>query len=452
MRVAWQAGAVLALEEAGVAFSHVDGTSGGIMNAAMVLSGQSGREMCERWSTLDVRQFTSRLPLADYFKSPTNLGSVGDADGITQKVFPHLGIDVDAVRACRSTEGTFNVCNFTTKTVEAIPHTDVDLELMVAGMSLPIFMPPVIRGDVTWTDAVWIKDANLTEAVRRGAEELWVLWCIGNTPTYGAGPFEQYVHMIEMSANGAVIGELGQIAEANRARSAPVVVQVVKPEYPLPLDPDLYLGRISSSTLVAMGYRDARAQLAGMDPAGVTLDHTATQMREPPLGIRFREQCRGELAGEPVELDLTVEIRDLRAFTADPSKDQPVAGRLMRTGMATAYLYDGRFSVTSPDPETTLVTYRARFDQDGRPVRLVARKRLHDGPGLDLWPDLTNVELTVQEDGGRQQTGAARLSPADVRRLVASIEPTGAHDLGDRARAVTAVGGLLLGTLWDRFS
>ncbi len=452
MRVAWQAGAVLALEQAGVAFAHVDGTSGGIMNAAMVLSGLTGAQMCQRWSTLDVRHFTSLLRVTDYLKGPTNLVSVGDADGITDKVFPHLGIDVEAVRACHHPEGSFNVCNFNTKTVEAIPHDQVDLDLLVAGMSLPIFMPPVVKDGVTWTDAVWIKDANLLEAVRRGSRELWLLWCIGNTAAYGAGPFEQYVHMIEMSANGAVIGELGQIADHNRARPAPVVVHVVKPEYPLPLDPDLYLGRITASTLVAMGYRDARAYLSAMGAAGVALDHTATQMREPPLGIRFRERCRGELAGQGVELDLTVEVRDLRAFAADPSKGQAVAGTLVRAGQATAYLYDGSFAVTAPGPETTLITYTARFDDGGRPVRLVARTRLHDDPGLDLWPDLTTVELTVQEDGGREQTGTARLSLADVRRLVASIEPTGAHDLGDRARAVATVGRVLLGTLWDRFA
>ncbi len=34
MRVAWQAGVVKALHDAGLTFDHVDGTSGGIMTTA----------------------------------------------------------------------------------------------------------------------------------------------------------------------------------------------------------------------------------------------------------------------------------------------------------------------------------------------------------------------------------------------------------------------------------
>jgi len=40
MRVAYQAGALRALFEAGLTFAHADGTSGGTMNLAMLFSGQ----------------------------------------------------------------------------------------------------------------------------------------------------------------------------------------------------------------------------------------------------------------------------------------------------------------------------------------------------------------------------------------------------------------------------
>ena len=43
MRVAYQAGVIRALAEAGVAFEHADGTSGGIINLAMLLSGRTRR-------------------------------------------------------------------------------------------------------------------------------------------------------------------------------------------------------------------------------------------------------------------------------------------------------------------------------------------------------------------------------------------------------------------------
>ena len=170
---------------------------------------------------------------------------------------------------------------------------------------------------------MWIKDANPLEAVRRGCTELWVLWCIGNTPYWGNGPLEQYVHMIELSANSALFADLAEIAAINERRRAgeavlgsteAVVVHVVKPEYPLPLDPDYLAGRITSETLVAMGYRDARRYLASMAPAGIALDPSATVMRDPPLGARFTLRASGELGGEPVELSLTGEVTDLAAL------------------------------------------------------------------------------------------------------------------------------------------
>ena len=39
MRVAYQTGVLMALEESGIKFSHVDGTSGGIFNTGMLASG-----------------------------------------------------------------------------------------------------------------------------------------------------------------------------------------------------------------------------------------------------------------------------------------------------------------------------------------------------------------------------------------------------------------------------
>ena len=97
-------------------------------------------------------------------------------------------------------------------------------------------------------------------------QELWLVWCIGNTPVWGNGPLDQYVHMIELSANSALFAEVDQIADINARRAngeqvmgstEQIVLHVVKPDLPLPLDPDFVAGRISAEALVAMGYRDA---------------------------------------------------------------------------------------------------------------------------------------------------------------------------------------------------
>ena len=142
MRVAYQAGVLRALAEDGLRFFHADGASGGTINLAMLLSGVSPEEMCERWATLDVKDFVSLLPLRRYLRGPSQL-AYGDADGLIEQVFPHLGIDVDRIRAARGIEGTFNVVDYGSKTNHAIPHTELDIDLLVAGVSLPIMLPPV---------------------------------------------------------------------------------------------------------------------------------------------------------------------------------------------------------------------------------------------------------------------------------------------------------------------
>jgi hypothetical protein len=466
MRVAWQAGVIRALDEAGYGFAHADGTSGGIINLAMLLSGISAPEMCARWASLDVKDFASLLPPSEYLQSPTKWMAVGDADGLVHKVFPHLGIDVDHIRGVSSPEGTFNVCNFTTKTCEAISHRDVDVDFLVAGVSLPIFMPPVVKGAVTYTDAVWIKDANLMEGVRRGSDELWVAWCIGNTGSYGAGPLEQYVHMIEMSANGALFAELEQIAEINRRRakgealyghSQPVRVHVVVPEYPLPLDPEFFLGGIDAHTLVAMGYRDAKAYLAAMSPEGVALDHRATRMKNPPLGFRFRERMRGRVSfgteDHDATVDAVVEVHDAERFFEDPAAGASVVGSIgTSTWRYPVFFSGGTFRVVASPGAGSEVRYEVRFDLDGDELTLRAVKRLHDDPGFDLFGDVTTAHVTVLKGDVEVGSGELRLGAGDLRRLLTSIRPSGAHGVVDRAGLVAKVGKTLLGDLWRSYT
>ncbi|WP_137991695.1 patatin-like phospholipase family protein [Streptomyces vilmorinianum] len=422
MRVAWQTGVVRALREHGVHFDHVDGTSGGIMTAGMLLSGQDPAEMGRRWSGLRVRDFSSLLPLTDYLKGPWALPALGDAEGVVRKVLPALGIDVETIRSS-PVAGTFNVADFATKTCVAVPHTDIDLELMAAGMSLPLFIPPLRRGPRVWTDAVWIKDANVGEALRRGADEVWLVWCIGNTPYWGDGSLEQYVHMIEMSAHGALFAEL----EAARTADRPFVLQVIKPRYPLPLDTEFLAGRISADTLVAMGYRDAWDCLGSASASGVPKDSACTTMRDPPRGVRFRERMRGEAGGAELVLDVTVELPLPAAGTASPGArlvghvdHAPWGGRVL--------LADGRI-----EADGTGVAYvaRARLDGTWREVR--ARRELADDPGPDLWSDVRRVAFRAGDDCSAE----LELGLRDAARALASVEPYGVHGFRDRAEALT---------------
>jgi predicted acylesterase/phospholipase RssA len=301
VRLAYQAGVLKALEEAGLHFDHIDGTSGGIFNTAMLASGLSPDEIAERWRKLKLAHFVSANTPRDFLNFRMGFG---DADGLREKIFPALGIDVEKLRNNRDIVATFNVCNFTDKSIESIPHTEVTEDHLIAGMSLPIFMPAIRINDEWYSDAVWIKDANLVEAVRRGAEELWLVWAIGNDEEYQPGSFNQYVHMIEMSANGGLLEEYAQIECLNQriikgdspyGQTEPIKLHVIKPEFPLPLDPDLFLDKINTSTLINIGYSDTKNYLKSVGEAGVAFDNESTKMGDPGVTLDFHQHFAGTL-------------------------------------------------------------------------------------------------------------------------------------------------------------
>jgi predicted acylesterase/phospholipase RssA len=293
MRVAYQAGVLVALEQAGLKFHHVDGTSGGTINLSMVLSGLPVAEICSRWRTLNPRQFAAPLPMRTYLSSVHWPGLSGGR-GLRDRVFPHLGIDPAAIRQAEGVTGTYNVANFASKSSEVIEHTSVDLDLLVAGVSLPVLMPGVGWQGATYADAVWIRDSNVPEAIRRGSEEVWLVWCIGNTPRYRSGLFRQYVHMIEMAATGSLLADLSRLATDPRGQR--LRLHVIKPTFPLPLDPAYYFGRIDASALIDLGYQDALRYLHDPRPLTAPWSADVTSMQEPPPTVAARLTLEGPFA------------------------------------------------------------------------------------------------------------------------------------------------------------
>ena len=461
MRVAYQAGAVKALFDAGLRFSHADGASGGTINLAALLSGVGVDDLCQRWRELSVLKFAAPLRMTDYLHAES-LPALGSAEGMKNYVYPSLGIDLGRVRQATGIEATFNVCRFGDKTVVAVPHTELDIDRLVAGASLPIFMPAVEAGGSTWTDAVWIKDCNLTECVERGARELWLIWCIGNTPRYHNGLFNQYVHMIEISAVGALNNQLAIIADINRRVAAGevvhghrerIVVYVVKPEIPLPLDPDFYCGRIDAATLIDMGYRDARRTLRQREPA--PLDPRATQMCEPGVGVSFRETMAGGFtlgptdpaigARGPTQLTMhaTIHIPDVAAFVASTAHEAGLTGHIDFSPFGTAIPAEsGVFGLFTPsdDPALTYMIYELGFFHAGRDYYLAGKKRVRVGPPWRLWAETTTLYCTLHT--GTDATGCVvgsgilRLGAVQLMKLLVSLNATNATTSGDSARAV----------------
>jgi predicted acylesterase/phospholipase RssA len=483
MRVAYQAGVLKALSEAGIEFGHADGASGGTINLAMMLSGLSPDEMIDRWESLDVHEFVSLMPFAKY-TSPKGLEAMGDATGIRDHVFPHLGIDMDKIRANQSMVGTFNVCNFTHKTAEVIENAQLTMDHLVAGVSLPMFMPAVPIDGCMYLDAVWIRDANLIEAVRRGAEELWVVWCIGNTGEYHDGVFRQYVHMIEMAANGALFKDFDQINEINSriangetvgGRTQPIRLHLIRPQYPLPLDPDFYLGNINAATLVEMGYEDATKYLATRSDQGLPFSPEVTKMTNETLGFTFREKMAGGFAlgetdpqtGEQVGHDAgntftmhgTINIQDLDQFMSDAEHPGSLAGSIDFAPLGLNLpSTTGVFNLFSPtdDPTTKYMVYEMGFNaSDGSSYYMAGKKIVKQGPITEMWKATTTLytQLYKGTDKTGQIVGAGVLSlgMTDLLAMIPTMHATNATSPEQAAEAMARFGKFFLGELWETY-
>jgi predicted patatin/cPLA2 family phospholipase len=371
MRLAYQAGVLKALEEKNLCFHHADGTSGGIFNLALLLSGLTTDQICHNWRTVRIKDFVSYLPFQKYL-NPFKLAAFGDADGILQKVFPHLGVNINRINAEQEMAGTFNVCNYSFKTNEAVPHTRVTLPHLIAGVSLPLFMPAVKIANDWYIDAVWIKDANLMEAIKRGAEEIWLIWAIGNQHEYKSGSFNQYVHMIEMSANGALFAEFDYLNELNAriqkgdspyGQRQPIRVHVIKPEYPLPLDTDLYLNKINTTTLIDLGYADAQDYLHHLSPEVNVPSPLTTKMKSPSLAFSLRMKLTGTLFDQPAHLYVSLALPDIYAFMQHQEPYQ-LAGHITLGVSTRAYCgYQSRIQAetNTPNPEKAILLFSIKF-------------------------------------------------------------------------------------------
>ncbi|MGE0451622.1 MAG: patatin-like phospholipase family protein [Vicinamibacterales bacterium] len=483
MRVSYQAGVIKALMEAGLRFFHGDGTSGGGMSLAMLFSGLTPDEMCDRWRSLRVKDFVAFMPLEQYLRAggPVALGSTR---GIVEKVFPHLGIDIGRITRATGMRGTFNVCNYTRKVNEVFRHDQVDIDLIVAGMSLPIFMPPLQRGPYLYTDSAWIRDANPLEAARQGADEIWIVWTLGNSTTYRGGPFQQYIQMLEMSANGALFEDFDRIADINRrieageavyGRTTPIRVHVIAPKHPLPLDPDLYFGRIDSATLIDMGYRDARRYLAERREEGVPLTPEATAMTDTPVGISFREtmsgpfalgetdpkagEAAGKRAGTELSMHASVEVSDLDGFVEDATHTGSITGRVDFKPFAMQMPADrGVFRLFSPTdrPNMRHMVYELAFQHQGEDYYLAGSKEVqNDHHGTDLWKDTTTLFTRLHRGtdatGPVIGAGVLRLGIPDLAKLTSTIRVTNATGAGERLKALSTFGRFFMGSLWDTY-
>ncbi|MGV3585379.1 MAG: patatin-like phospholipase family protein [Adhaeribacter sp.] len=445
MRLSYQAGVLKALEEHGLQFTHADGTSGGIFTLAMLLSGLSTDQMCHNWRTLNIKHFVSYLPFRKYL-NPLRLAAFGDADGIRYKILPHLGVNIERIQTEQALAGTFNVCNYSEKKNEAIPHQNITLPYLLAGVSLPMFMPAQKINHNWYIDAVWIKDANLLEAVRRGAEEIWLVWAIGNISEYKNGTFNQYVHMIEMSANGALYAELDYITELNYrisqgdspyGQQKAIQVHLIKPAYPLPLDPDLYFNRVNATTLIDRGYADAKEYLLNLPPEPVATSNLSTKMKSQGIAFSCRAKLSGKLFNQLAVLHLSLTIHDIQDYVQTNQPYQLNASLSFPEGLRIYYGFNGELTVQrNHNGQDKLVQFQFRAEMEGKSY-VVTGSAVFNGRFLSGAGKKAEIKLYAGTSpvGRPLQTAEFNISVADWVYLRRSLSVYNATGWFERRRA-----------------
>lgn len=471
VKVAFQAGVLQVLldEAEGLEFDHVDGASGGSFNLAMLCQGLSGRRIADNWRRfrpLSIVQPNPRLLLGE---------SIGRLEHLRDRVLPGWGLNFDAIQES-PLEATFNTYDFSRHELVVLEPADMTPDLLLACVSLPMWFPPVRhRGDVL-IDPVYITDANLDEAIRRGADELWVIWTVSRHARWGRGFVNHYFQIIETAAYGHFKRSLERIETSNRALAAsrhaeydrPITVRTLYAEVPLH-----YIINVSRRR-----FQDAVEQgvQAGRDwcrELGVPL---RAPDEAPPAGafaVAFTEEMAGAVAlgeddpdtgyrrgraqGSRFKFHLTIETDDVDRMLEDPLREAPARGWVEAPQLGGRLtVEDGTFNLflNAGDPRRKEMRYRLFFrDTAGHKLTLAGIKHIRDDPGAGVWSDTTTLYVRLLEGHAAEGVDAAvvgagilRISPLAFARQLTTFSGSGPGPLGG-LRAVLRFGWAFAGDL-----
>ena len=483
LKVAYQAGVLQVwLDEAGLRFDHADGASGGCLNLAMYCQGMSGRLIADNWRNLDPFlpvdvNLTGLWPFAP---------SIFTYDNFRRRVLPFWGIDWDAIRHSPRLS-TFNVFNFSKKQLEIVLQSNMTEDHLIAAVSLPMWFPPVVIGGDTYFDAVYISDANIEEAVARGADEIWAIWTVSRRNEWRDGFVAQYFQIIETVADTRFFSFWKRL-EDNNARIAagqpgefgrPIALYLIEAE--VPVHYLLNVSRDRMAEVVNRGVEDARAWCRARSIPLASGPIYPPAPSPAATSIQFTEEMRGFVrAGNVAENRADYEAAAARGRTADDALmfhltitvddvDEFITSPLHRTramGYVESPLYGGRRPVAegavnllidAGDPTKKEMRYRLFFTgADGHDYTLTGFKDISGRTPADVWPETTTLFTRILagriEEGAVGDTvasGVIVIRPEDfLFRQLFSFRVQG-PTAAARAQGMTRFGALFLGKLWD---
>jgi hypothetical protein len=477
-KIGWASGALqVLLEEAGLRFDHYDATSGSVFNLGMLLSGRSAAHVCEAWQDLSPREMLSfHSPLA--YLTPWKLPSLLTQRAALERVMPKWGIELHKVRECREIYGhpcsaTFNILDFNQKRVKTLESTEMDQDYFLAVDAVPAVVPPVMKSATLYTDAMLLKDANLMEAVKRGADELWVLWTVEDSQSWRGGFLNHLGHVFETCAVGNLRRELDEIEAMNlriarkepRPDDRPITVHMLQPDAPIPagylwytkkqMAPMIEDGRAwTRRYLEKHGFlRPEPKKLSGLTgQQGLIFTETMRGYWTPGERDHERGYELGKHALSALEVTLTIEVDDMDRFIASPEHEASIRGVVRAPHFGgTCAVVSGSFNLFVQNRTATReMRYELDFLYEGRPLTLRGFKTLRNDMGPDLWADTTTLYVDIFDQDAPLGRGVIKIELLDFLEQLTTIRGRG-RGVVDRTEALAAFAKFFVGGLWNEY-
>ncbi len=486
LKVAFQAGVLQVwLDEAGLKFDHVDAASGGVFNLAMMCQGMNGTAIADAWRRT--------VPIQGVSPNTRELGkllyaeSLFTLDAYREKVFPAWGLDWQRIRRSRL-NASFNVCNFSTKELEVLSPRQMSEDFLVACVSLPMWFPPVnIEGQI-YIDAVYMTDANIEEAIQRGADEVWVIWTVRDKAEWHDGFIANYFQIIETAAVGRYNAVLQRIERSNAALAAGehseferhITVRELRGDVAMHYLLNLSQDRMTEA--VNLGVKRAREwceeQGIALPKAGqgypervakhgsATLSFAETMRGYMGFGKKDFEQgaTTGKDSDTRLAVHLNVQIDDTTQFVLRPEHDAQITGIVECPALGGKLrVSQGWFNLLTDQADAShkRMLYRLYFeDGDGRQLTFTGIKEVRDDPEMDLWTDTTtlysyllegHVAEADDENAKVLAAGIIRIHMLDFMRQLTTFRIEG-PSLKSRVDGASRFGRLFLGKLWDVYA
>lgn len=514
LKVGYQAGCLQVFHELDVTFDHVDAASGGCLNAAMIASGKTGTEIANQWRTMPAGAFTTP-DWRNYYRTFW-MRSVGTSDGLRHIFRDIWKLDFRTIRNRKDTIFTFNHYDFAEKRVVVVENKDLDEDVLIASGAL-LWWLPAIWSEKRWRfDAVWCTDANVGEAVRRGADEIWAIWTVSDTPELRDGFIAEYFHLIETVANAKFKEEWSEIAAVNAAIAnngdpisgpgqdlrlgagfdpkavaklpPPPGRKTIKQHLIRQEVPVHYLFNFSGDRMAAaveMGVRDARACARAIGLLPPVLVYPAVQPAAPGEALTYSETMRGFFApgaadpadgdergrhdGNALDLYLDVDTAALDAFLHHPEHQAKVNGTVdcplisgtpmqVTAGSFNLFVNDRDvWGVTVPGRKRMLYTLEFG-DAQGTQFQLRGEKYVYEGRGFTLLTDTTTCFVWISSfDKGSSRwlpfgAGILHVLLADFLKELTTFRVPNSRDVRSTARVLGRFARFWAGQAWDVYA